>query len=290
MTLAKHLVFSLILGFGYSSVWAQSFSARIAQGEITHPALNELSGIVESQAHPGYFWVHNDSGDEARIFLIDNTAQHRATVQLLGLEARDWEDIASMHINGRQYLVIGDIGDNKAQYPEVYLHVLEEPALRLADAPIDTVVDMVLETYTFTYPEGPRDAESLFYDPVSAHLYLITKRELFVGLYRVVLPDPPHRQGALVFEAQLPLTYVTGADMSTDGNELLVKNLLEVHYWRRYPGESVADMVRRASTRQLYKPEPQGEAITFRRNGQGYVTISEQALGLDAVLYLYPRK
>ena len=37
---------------------------------VTHPPLEEMSGIVPSRRYPGIFWVHNDSGDEARLFAI----------------------------------------------------------------------------------------------------------------------------------------------------------------------------------------------------------------------------
>lgn len=268
---------------------AQPYASPIATGEITHSELNELSGIVASNRYPGHYWVHNDSGDRARLFLIDSTARHRATVEFLGLHARDWEDIASLHMDGQDYLAIGDIGDNKAQYAEIHIHLLEEPALELDGVPVDTVVDMAVRSYSFIYPDGPRDAESLFFDPHTRSLYLVTKRELAVGVYRVGFPSRPNRQGTLTREAQLPLTYVTAADMSANGEELLIKNLLEVHYWRRLPGESLRTMLSRPSIRLPYVPEPQGEAIAFCRDGSGYVTISEQALGMDALLYFYPR-
>lgn len=268
---------------------AQPYGPPIPQGKITHSELNELSGIVASRRYPGHYWVHNDSGDRGRLFLIDSNARHRATVEFLGLRARDWEDLALLSLDGRDYLAIGDIGDNKAQYPEIYIHLLEEPTLIMNDLPVDTVVDMAVRSYSFTYPEGPRDAESLFFDPHSHTLYLITKRELTVGVYRVGFPTSDSREGTLTREVGLPLTYVTGADMSADGEELLVKNLLEVHYWRRLPGESIQAMLLRPSTRLPYVPEPQGEAITFYPDGKGYVTISEQALGMDAVLHFYPR-
>ncbi len=284
-----HLVIFTAVLMSSSWAFAQPYESRIAQGKITHPELNELSGMVESLAHPGHYWVHNDSGDRARLFLIDSTARHRASVEFLDLQARDWEDIAFMCRDGRDYLVIGDIGDNKAQYDEIYIHLLEEPRFLLGTSSIDTVVDMQVRTYTFAYTEGPRDAESLFFDPQSETLYLITKRELSVGVYRVDFPDNPSDHGRLVWEASLPLTYVTAADMNASGEELLVKNLLEVHYWHRKPGESVAAMLGRPSVRLPYFPEPQGEAIAFRRDGKGYVTISEQALGMEAVLYFYPK-
>ncbi len=42
-----------------------------AAATVTHPPLNEISGIARSRAYPGIWWVHNDSGDEPRLFAID---------------------------------------------------------------------------------------------------------------------------------------------------------------------------------------------------------------------------
>ena len=42
----------------------------VAAGEITHGPLAEVSGIAKSQTYEDTYWVHNDSGDEARLFAI----------------------------------------------------------------------------------------------------------------------------------------------------------------------------------------------------------------------------
>jgi hypothetical protein len=39
-----------------------------------------------------------------------------------------------------------------------------------------------------------------------------------------------------------------------------------------------------------YKEEPQGEAITFARDGSGFYTLSEKVKGEKTYLYFYPRK
>src|SRR5205085_11138386 len=39
-------------------------------GTLADPALVEASGVVESRARSGVLWVHNDSGDTARVFAI----------------------------------------------------------------------------------------------------------------------------------------------------------------------------------------------------------------------------
>jgi hypothetical protein len=47
-------------------------------GPITDPALKELSGIHVGVRNPATWWVHNDSGDTARVFALDGTAAVRA--------------------------------------------------------------------------------------------------------------------------------------------------------------------------------------------------------------------
>src|SRR5690606_1376893 len=88
----------------------------------------------------------------------------------------------------------------------------------------------------------------------------------------------------------IPYTFITSADISVDGTEILVKNLLNVYYWRRRPGETVPEALNRRAIRLPYRPEPQGEAIAFSNKGNGYYTLSEAVLGLDAILYFYPRQ
>ncbi|MES2464113.1 MAG: hypothetical protein V4671_26400, partial [Armatimonadota bacterium] len=38
--------------------------------QVTHPPVEEMSGIVKSVRYPNVFWIHNDSGDEPRLFAI----------------------------------------------------------------------------------------------------------------------------------------------------------------------------------------------------------------------------
>jgi hypothetical protein len=42
-------------------------------GRVTHPPVDEMSGIVRSPQDDNVWWVHNDSGDAPRLFAIDRT-------------------------------------------------------------------------------------------------------------------------------------------------------------------------------------------------------------------------
>ena len=86
----------------------------LRQGKtVASDELNEISGVVESRTRTGVLWVHNDSGDTARIFAIGLDGRTLGTFGLAGIQARDWEDLAAGPgpVAGRRYLFVGDIGD-----------------------------------------------------------------------------------------------------------------------------------------------------------------------------------
>lgn len=292
MTGHHKLVAFIVINLGVAGAWGQGnapFSYGHAKGKITNTEINEASGLVTAVGNPGFLWTHNDSGDTARIFLVDDSARLKTTYYLQGVVARDWEDIGTMERSGRNYLLVGDIGDNGARRPYIKVHMLEEPVTTAAAARVDTIPRESITTFVLTYENGPRDAESLFFDPMDNYLYLISKRELHAGIYRTVLPERPTDTLVLKQVGTIPYTFITSADISPDGTEILLKNLLNVFYWQRKPGESIPAALNRPATRLPYRPEPQGEAIAFSRDGRGYYTLSEAVLGLDAILYFYGR-
>lgn len=260
-------------------------------GLLAKSPINEASGIVASCTHPGFLWVHNDSGDQARVFLIDSLAQLQATFYLEGVKARDWEDIALMDRQGKPYLIVGDIGDNRGTRDDISIYIFPEPAITTK---VDTIRAADILLINLKFEDGPRDAEALFYDNRDQLLYVISKRELSVGVFAVALPSntfqlKPHHPLILERKTTLPFTFVTAADISPEGNEILIKNILNVFYWKREEGQSVAQALSQKPKALPYQPEPQGEAIAFDRWNRGYYTLSEQSLGLPAYLFFAKR-
>src|SRR5690606_7843244 len=134
------------------------------RGKVASQAISEVSGVVASATNPQLLWAHNDSGDEARLFLLNDTARLRAAYYLEGVTARGWEDIGRMRKNGKNFLLVGDIGDNQARRPFVELHVFREPAVRESGTVYtDTISRSAIRSYAMKYEDGPRDAEALFY-------------------------------------------------------------------------------------------------------------------------------
>jgi len=259
-------------------------------GVLDNPDINEASGLAPSLNNPGYLWTHNDSGDRPRLFLIDSLGQHAGTLYLGGAMNRDWEDVAigPGPVKGRNYLYIGEIGDNKAQYNIKSIYRFEEPNYQNRKFPLrDTI--KTFETIRFTYPDGRRDAETLMLDPLTRDLYIVSKRESRVKLYR--LPYPQSSLEILKAEliTELPFSFVVGGDISIDGTEILLKTYTEVFYWKKKPEDPIAEVLLRLPISLPYITEPQGEAICWNTNKSGYYTLSEESDGVRPVLYFYPR-
>jgi hypothetical protein len=152
--------------------------------ELTHPPLAEVSGIARS-SYPGVFWVHNDSGDEARIFGIDRTgtpivppflAAQYVDKPWPGIAIRnawniDWEDIAL----DDGVLYIAETGNNGNARRDLGVYVVMEPNPRAIGE------TRALTYLPVSYPDqdaypGARwefDCEALFVD--RGKLYFLTK-------------------------------------------------------------------------------------------------------------------
>jgi hypothetical protein len=259
-------------------------SAKITRtnvGPLADPALRELSGIAASSRNPGVLWVHNDSGDSARIFALGANGTTRGTYTLSGAKAVDWEDIARGPgpDPDRPALYVGDIGDNAAARAAIVVYRVPEPEVgRNAGAVTLEGVDAL----ELRYPDGAHDAESLLVDPKSGELFVITKNLAGgpVGVYRAPADLAANsttmleRVGTISLPTGLP-SAVTAADVSPDGRTVAVRTYGSVLLWDRPPGTSIPEVLEKEPCRGPIPPEIQGEAIGFQDDSRGYVTVSE---------------
>lgn len=263
------------------------FAEGVQQGILEHEEINEASGLVASRRNPGIFWTHNDSGDTTRIFALSAQGEDRGVWTLEGAAARDWEDIAvgPGPVDSVNYLYVGEIGDNSAQYDLIRIYRVPEPAV--ASGATGGVLRDV-ETIICRYEDGARDAEALLVDPIDGRIYVVTKREPSVRLYRLVDLDRYEAGDTALFEHVATLDsimLITAGDISADGGEILLKNYFEVYYWQRGESEDLADALSRPPLMLLYTIEPQGEAIAWGPGG--YYTVSEELQGIPAVMTWY---
>ena len=267
------------------------FSIGISKGILDNAEIDEASGLVASMVNPGMLWTHNDSGDEARLFLIDTTGKHRATVHLEGIENRDWEDIGigPGPKNGVSYIYIGDIGDNLGIFPYKYIYRIEEPTMtQKGSQAADTLITQI-DSIRFRLADKPRDSEALFVDPFTKHIYIFSKRESEqVNVYRLA-NNGAKADTMATLVTQIPYIQITAADITGDGTELLMKNYKNVYYWKRTSDEPIEKLLKKEPASLPYAAEPQGEAIAFDRAGRGYYTVSEVANHKRPHLMFYQR-
>jgi hypothetical protein len=269
----------------------QFFSIGKSNGLIDNSQINEASGLAASETNPGTLWTHNDSGNKPQIFLIDSEGKHLATVNFPYLTNRDWEDIAvgPGPETGASYVYIGDVGDNFGQHELKYIYRLKEPRIKAQRKPLSIEI-IEVDSVKFKLPDGNRDSEAIMIDPLNKDIFVFSKREESVNLYLLPYPQSTTETMTAQFVSQIPFTQINAAAISPEGNEILIKNYIHVYYWRRQKNETIKDALKRKPFAPPYITEPQGEAITFDRNGKGYFTLSEKTNGRTPHLMFYQRK
>lgn len=268
------------------SVYEAQFSSDPTSVEVTAGQIDEASGMVDSRTQAGNLWIEQDSGSPAQLALLGYDGKVKGKISIPNSTNRDWEEmtIGPGPKDGTNYLYIGDIGDNNGQNALCQIYRLPEPASLQATIP---QVDRI----NFRYPDGPRDAEAMFVDPATKDIYIISKREEKVHLYSLPYPQNVNEVTVAKSYGELPMTFVTGASISPDGAEILVRTYTQLYYWKRDSGQSIADALQFGNSRQLVvRAEPQGEAVCFDKDNKGFFTISERANASSINLYYYARK
>ncbi len=261
------------------------FGSPTVMGTVGSMAIAETSGLVASRKNPGVLWVHNDSGDSARVFALSTDGALLAIYNLTDASATDWEDIAlgPGPEPGTDYLYIADIGDNGKTRPFVTVYRVAEPEVDPGGSgeEIDISGAVALE---FEYADGPHNAETLLSDPLTGDLYVVTKSStggvsrVFPfpfpqsGSSRTVLTEVTSFQleGASMFDR-----IATGGDISPDGVAIVVRTYTQASLWLRAGGQTVVEALSAPACPVPLAAEPQGEAIAFEPDGGAYLTTSE---------------
>lgn len=258
---------------------------------LSERLLTEVSGIVASPSQPNVLWMHNDSGDAARLYAANTEGKALARVVLDGITLTDAEDIAAAPCpdGSGPCLWVADVGNNRSNRSEVYIYAVPEPRV---DPNSDTLRALLVPAediwrFPLRYPaDSPFDSEALVVLPDASALLLIEKRHAtqsrVVGLRAPFARDEVNRLELLGLFSNPGVDIsngrmITAADLHPSGRRMLIRTYTGVYEVLFDEGETALDLPGQTARTITLGPlsEPQGEATTYDHTGKGIWTVSE---------------
>lgn len=285
-------IFSTSITPASISIDSSVFSSIPARN-TPNPELTEASGVIRSLKYPGNIWTHEDSGSGPVIYMYDSTGNRVCKLILQGISATDCEDISiGYSLSGNKWgdIYLADIGDNDRKRSVVTVYSFPEPELN-GDSEL-TMPTASIKSVKITYPDEKNNAEALFVDPIDSAIYIFTKYNTKSKVYQLKPPfnytaiNTPKLIGTLNIKNQL----VTAADISDDGQNVVIKTYEYILYWKRNGNEDLMQTLQRQPTCLPYIGEVQGEAFSWSVNADKYYTWSETDLNIPGTLDIYYKK
>ncbi|MFI7606303.1 hypothetical protein ACIBTV_14365 [Micromonospora sp. NPDC049366] len=233
--------------------------------------LNEISGLAATDG--GYVLVNDGADDEARrrIFFLGPDCRVVRDVPYPS-RPRDTEDVA---VTADGTVWVADVGDNDRSRTTVAVWRLPPGAAR----PV---------LHRLSYPDGPHDAEALLVTG-DGRPVIVTK---FSGA--LYAPTTAPRPGATVpltrvGQVRLPATTtsnpfgvlgrsaITGAATAPDGSRVVLRTYADAFEFDVTGGDVIAALTTGTPRTTALPDEPQGESITYDRDGRSVLTVSETA-------------
>lgn len=285
-----HRTFIVLILFSFLQACAKPSTA--AEQLLGDSELREASGLAASRIAANRLWLLNDGDHKATLYALNSRGEPLARLKLRGKRNRDWEDLASFNWRNKPWLLVADIGDNSAKHATSTLHFVEEPKLpkKFKKLKLKPVISV-----KFSYPDGPRDAEAIAYDPLNEQILILTKRDRPGKLYTLSIADlfsSPKKKhiaqlvGDLPWAGELPSLanlllnpkravshgMATAMDISDNGLQAVVLGYQQAVLLRRNSSQTWAQ-----ATRQALPPHrlEQAEAIGFSRDNQTVYITSE---------------
>lgn len=256
------------------------------KGHLEGDALVEVSGVVASPSNPAVLWMHNDSGDSARLFAVSVDGAALGELLLDDVAAEDIEDIAAAPCPDRSgpCLWVADTGDNDQLRDDAVVYAVPEPAVG-PSRPLDGAVARELWRFSVTYPGGPVNSEALVVLPDGSGFLLFEKTAAPEA--RVFRSPAPLVDGPLLLEEIAHVTSpgvdiehgrkITGADLHPSGRALVVRVYTGVFEYRLSGLDDLERLSELEPVTVTFGPldEPQGEAVAYDELGVGIWSLSE---------------
>jgi hypothetical protein len=190
----------------------------------------ENSGIVKSRQWPDLYWMHNDSGDQPRIYPVrrdgsvyESSRYPEAPGVLIGDAINvDWEDIT---VDASGHIIVADVGNNGNDRRDLVLYYLAEPAP-------DAGRTVAMRRIFVSYPEQtkfPAPAEDFNYDAEAIFtlgdvVFICTKHrsDTRTRLYRLDFQPNAAVQTLTLVDSFDIEGQATGADATAAGDKIVI--------------------------------------------------------------------
>lgn len=248
-----------------------------AVGEVANSDLDEISGLAASRTYTSVLWAHNDQGDSARVFALNTTGLDRGEFTISGVVAEDWEDMAiGPGPSAGDWLYVGDIGDNDLSRDQIAVVRFPEPNPGSGGGPVSDA-----ERIHLSYPDRPRNAETLLVDPDSGDLYVLTRADSGPTEVFQVASDDLVDGAVLERVATLALgsdefagsSVLRGGSVSPDGRRVWLRTDDSVFLLARAADESLHEALTGTSCVVPAPVDLNGEAIAA--DSEGYFAAAE---------------
>lgn len=287
LRLILNVIASCVLACGnFHTVRAEPVAEPVfvSTGVVQDPQLTEISGLARSRVRAGLLWAINDSGHAASLHALNLQGQRLASVPVEGVNNFDWEDLQSLELHGRPYLLIADTGDNFAFRSELRLILVPEPALDALSVRPERVI-------RFSFEGGARDCEAVAVDAPRGRILLADKGRQPAGLFALDLDGPDQGRVArriadlpdLIPEALRPgargsllrRATPTSMGLSDDGRRLVVLSYLSLSVFERGADPEWPQRLRHASPSQRLPSQPLFEALALNPDGRSGWVVTE---------------
>ena len=271
------------------------FKQAVFLGHLANTDIIEASGMAASRLRADVLWLLNDGGNDPYLYAAGRNGSDLGRVRILNAPNVDWEDLAAFRFDNSAYLLIADVGDNKAQRKDYYLYIVREPEVsgRLPD---DAAALDWTWRIRFMYADGPRDCEAVGVDPLEKKILLLSKRRVPPVLYELPLKtENSHtlqiaRRITAIENIPQPTTddliedpkfgrfraQPTALDISSDGSLIVVLAYKNAFLYKRPASDRWSGVFQKPPLLVVMPQLRQAEALCFDAQGRSLFVTSEK--------------
>ena len=236
--------------------------------------LVESSGL-DYTGNNGY-WSHNDGYGDNHIYKLNNSGSITKTITVNNAVNYDWEDIT--HDFGRNYMYIGDFGNNASDRTNLHIYRINHPKNISGSS-------VTADVISFSYPDQAQfpspwmnfDAEGFFHR--NGLLYIFSKSDGsavgYTKLYTV--PDQPGTYVATLVDSFYTNDRITSADINADASAAIISSNSHIHIFTNWSGVNIFSGTHRQIN--ISGSWTQKEAIAFKDINHIYMTDEDNGSG-----------